>query len=487
MPPRCRTCAGVRNYRTDNPLPERRHQSRVSVTAAGRISWIPFVWCLVVTVLLASALRTISWSYVDTATNISAAADTRSWREVVSDSLTKSAEYRPLLDLGTKAAYQVLGLNLWVYQGVVVLEFALILGALVLLFRPTSRPQAVAATLALTVVVGLHTSQILFLFVPLNAYAASMLIVLAVALLATTPRQRGLLEWTLLPLTLAGLLWLELAVLIVPLTAVAWWMKAPGTSWRSVIASLAALAIYMYARIGFAPSVGLGSPDTGLGFSNISTAESSALFEHARWLFWLYNVGATFATAVASEPRAGTFRLIGALLAGNVPTWMWLHVLSSVATTAVVCVGLLGIRSRPPRDRLIAAFGAVLMVGGSTLGFLYTRDRIALPVGIGYAMLVYVAMSAVFDRRSATWRAASVALVLTLGTCWSIRVGEMYVTLRDVAVDYHSEWYRPEALAAAAQNPVVARMRSMALDHPPVDTRRDPPWTYTIFERRFQP
>jgi len=288
-------------------------------------------------------------------------------------------------------------------------------------------------------------------------------------------------------LTLAGLLWLELAVLIVPLVVVAWLMKAPGTSWRSVLASLAALAIYMYARISFAPSVGLGSPDTGLGFSNITTAESSALFAHAPWLFWLYNVGATFATVVASEPRAGTFRLVEALLAGRVPTWMWVHVLSSVVTTAIVCAGLPAIRSRPQRDRLIAAFGAVLMTGGSMLGFLYTRDRIALPVGIGYAMLVYVALCLVFDRRSAPWRAAAVALVLVLGTCWSIRVGEMYVTLRDVAWDYHSEWNRPEALAAASQYPVVARMRAMALEDPPADTRRDPRWSYTIFERRFQP
>ena len=467
-------------------MPERLHQSSVSVTAAGRISWIPFIWCLLVTLLLASALRTIRWSYVDTATNISAAADTRSWHEVVSDSFTKSAEYRPLLDLGTKAAYQVLGLNLWIYQAVVVLEFALILAVLVVLFRPTRRSQIVAATLALTVVVGLHSSQILFLFVPLNAYSTSMLIVLVVALLATTPRHHGRLEWMLLPLTLAGLLWLELAVLIVPLVGVAWWMKAPGTSWRSVIASLAALGIYMYARIGFAPSIGLGSPDTGLGFSNISTAESSALFEHARWLFWLYNVGATFATVLVSEPRAGTFRLIGALLAGHVPTWMWLHVLSSVATTAIVGAGLLAIRSRPARDRQIAAFGAVLMAGGSVLGFLYTRDRIALPVGIGYAMLVYVALSSILERKSAT-RAISAVLVLALGICWSIRVGEMYVTLRDVAWDYHSEWDRPEALASAAQYPVVARMRAMAVDDPPADPRRDPRWTYAIFERRFVP
>ena len=69
---------------------------------------------------------------------------------------------------------------------------------------------------ALSVAVGLHTSRILFLFVPLNAYATSMLIVLAVTMMFMTPRARGY-EWVLLPVTLGGLLWLELSILIVPL------------------------------------------------------------------------------------------------------------------------------------------------------------------------------------------------------------------------------------------------------------------------------
>lgn len=385
----------------------------------------------------------------------------------------------------TRLGYQLVGLNLGIYQAIVIVEFALILLALAFMFRPDGWPRVTAAIVALSVAVGLHTSRILFLFVPLNAYATSLLIVLAVALLLMTPRLRGY-EWVLLPLTLAGLLWLELAVLIVPLAFVAWLMKAPGATWRSAAAPLAGLAIYLIARLGFAPSLGMGSPETGFGFASISPAESAARFGEAPWILWLYNVGSTVLTVLASEPRAGRFQFVQALTLDNVPVWMWLHVVSSMATTVVVAFGLAGIRRRPPRDQIVAAFGCVLIVGGSALAFLYTRDRIGLPAGIGYAMLVYVAVAALLERVRPGRQLFGVA-VMVLALCWSIRTAEMYVALRDTAWDYRLEWDRGEAVNAGRQNQVIGGMRQSALSRPPADAERDPRWTYILFERRFSP
>ena len=65
--------------------------------------------------------------------------------------------------------------------------------------------------------------------------------------------------------------------------------------------------------------MGLSSPDTGLGFSTINAAESAALFANVPWLFWLHNVGVTLMTVLASEPRAGRFQFVSALLSGSVP------------------------------------------------------------------------------------------------------------------------------------------------------------------------
>ena len=450
-------------------------------------SRLPFIWCLVIALILGTAFRTVRWSYVDTAVNISAAGDTRSWHEFFRDVLTTSVEYRPLLDVGTRVAYRVLGQNLGAYQLLVLLQFALILLTLAALFDAKGWPRVVASTIALSVAVGLHTSQILFLFVPLNAYAASLLTVLAVALLTLTPEARRF-EWLMFPLTLLALLWLEIGVFIVPVVAVAWVMNAPGTTWRSVAAASLGLTIYLIARLGFSPGgVPLESPETGLGFSIISADDSYKLFENARWMLWLYNAGSNFFTVFVSEPRAGKFQFVQALMGGHVPLWMWLHILSSVVTTMLVVIGLRGIRARPQRDQLIAAFGAVLAIGGSVLGFLYTRDRVALPVGIGYAMLVYVALSGLLERRTPRSTLPIGVLVAALGVCWLIRTGERFVTLRDTAWEYHLEWDRDGVAEAAAQNPRVASLRASALHRRPADARRDPAWTYKLFERRHEP
>src|SRR6185503_4673206 len=145
-------------------------------------------------------------------------------------------------------------------------------------------------------------------------------------------------------------------------------------------------------------------------------------------------------TVLVSEPRAGRFQFVQALIGGSVPSWMWLHVLSSLVTTMLVAVVLRGIRLRPQRDQIIAAFGVVLAVGGSVLGFLYTRDRIGLPVGFGYAMLVYVALSGLLERRTSRQSIPIGVLVAALGVCWLIRTGERFATLRDTAWEYHLEW-----------------------------------------------
>ena len=453
-----------------------------------RVSRIPAVWCVVVALLLGSAFQTVRWSYVDLANNLAAAGDHRSWQVAIGDAFTKVAEYRPLIDLSTRLVFRSVGIDIGVYRGIVLLEFVLILVALIVVFRPVGSRQGLAAMLALSVAVGLHTSQILFLFVPLNAYATSMLMVLAAAVLVITPRLAAY-EALLLPITVVAMLWLEIGILIVPLVVAAWLMKAPAVTWRGVVAALAGLAVYLAARWGVGPGVdGVASTDTGFGFAMLTREQIAAMFDGAPWQLWLYNVVATLLTVLASEPRTGVFRFVDLLMHGHVPSWLWLHVLSSLVTTALVLGALPTIRARPHRERVVAALGAVLALGGSALGFLYTRDRIGLPVGIGYAMLVYVAVNSLLDRQTSQRKTIVVRILVgLLAVAWSIRTVERYTQLRDVAWDYHHEWYRPEAVAAGLENPIVDRIRASALKRRPADPSADPRWTYVLFERKFDP
>jgi hypothetical protein len=171
--------------------------------------------------------------------------------------------------------------------------------------------------------------------------------------------------------------------------------------------------------------------------------------------------------------------------------WQWWHVGSSVLTTIVI-VTMLRHRVAPSRDRLLLACGLVLVVCGSALGFLYTRDRIALSAGVGYCLLLYVALVAMLEHVpvSAWRRTLAYGIVGVLAAGWIVRSAEAYFLLRDVAWDFHLEWttrYADLGGPAQPQEGVITKMRSIALDHTPSDPGFDPAWTYTLFERKYAP
>jgi hypothetical protein len=72
---------------------------------------------------------------------------------------------------------------------------------------------------------------------------------------------------------------------------------------------------------------------------------------------------------------------------------------------------------------------------------------------------------------------------------WLIRTGEAYFQLRDAAWENHQEWTtRYEELGGLTrpQTDVLMMLRTGALAKTPADPRRDPRWSYTLFEREFE-
>jgi hypothetical protein len=193
-------------------------------------------------------------------------------------------------------------------------------------------------------------------------------------------------------------------------------------------------------------------------------------------------------TVAFSEPREGTYTFIASLIQGSVPPWKWLHVVSSVATTALILVAIPrgGLN---PRDRAATAVGAALIIGGSALGFLYTRDRVALPVGVGYAVLLYVALSQVLAAASAraAKRTAVTIVVSLLTVMWLVRNAELYWFLRDLAWEHHREWsVRFESIRN--DQPVTDLMlvlQALALERKPPDPVASPGWSHRLLERKF--
>jgi hypothetical protein len=155
-----------------------------------------------------------------------------------------------------------------------------------------------------------------------------------------------------------------------------------------------------------------------------------------------------------------------------------------------VIVALVRYRPTSERDRLLVAAGLALIVLGSGIGFLYTRDRVGLWAGTGYAMLVFVALAAMLEQmpRSGVRHAATIGLVSTLAVAWTTRTAETYAQLRDTAWDYRLEWTDNfEALGGPSQpqTELLTSLRAGALSKTPTDPRQDPAWTFALFERRY--
>ena len=456
----------------------------------------PYVWALGYVVLFGIAFSTIAWSLGDTYAHLARPA-LASWTQAIAEAFTSGREYRPLFDLAIKASYETAGTWLPFYQALVLLLFAALLMLVVWLCRPVGRRRATAACVAVSCVAALHTSRILFGFWPLNHYAAVMVCVLLAIALTLHPATRRF-DWLFGPLTLVVMLGLELGALIVPLTIVLWWFGAPGIGRRGVLSVLTGAAVYLVVRLTFAEYSGESLyADTGFVFQTVDAASLRARFGDSPWLLWIYNAGSTFLTIVASEPREGVFSFVESLLARDMESWRWFHVGLSALTTVVIAGGLFRGWPWDERDRLLVVAGCALLVFGSALGFLYTRDRIGLAGGIGYALLLYVACAswlepasaqATADRASTGWRRMTMGLIAFVAAAWVIRSAETFFQLRDLAWDYRTEWTeRFEELGARhEQTALLQQLRTAALAETPADPRRDPVWTYFLFERRFR-
>jgi hypothetical protein len=477
----------------------------VAVTSTVRpaLARAPFVWAIGYVALFGISFSTIAWSLGDTYSHLARPA-LASWSEAIAGAFASGREYRPLFDLAIKASYEAAGTWLPFYQALVLLLFAALLILVVWLCRPVGVPRALAACIAVSCVSALHTSRILFGFWPLNHYAFVMVLVLAAIALALRPLGGGAAppeprrrrvrsargDWLFGPLALAAMFGLELGALIVPLTIVLWWFGAPGIGRRGVLSVLTGTAVYVTVRLTFAEYSGESLyADTGFVFQTLDAASQRARFGDSPWLLWIYNVGSTFLTIVASEPREGVFSFVESLLARDMERWRWFHVGLSALTTLVVAGGL--VRGWPwnERDRLLVVAGCALLVFGSALGFLYTRDRIGLAGGIGYALLLYVALAFWVERSAVKWQRTAITTVIALlAAGWVMRSAETFFQLRDLAWDYRTEWTErfAELGARQEQTALLQQLRTAALAETPADPRRDPAWTYFLFERRFR-
>ena len=354
--------------------------------------WVPLGWAGLVLACLTVVFVPVRWPFVDVY-EVFYKAYALPWSQALPDAFGRGLQYRPLFTLLVKAFYDVFDVSLWPYKTLIVLQQAAVLALFVWTLGARTRPRALAAVLAVTVVMGLHSSRILFAFFPIGHHSLALLLLMATVGALLHERVR---RWdrVLGVVALVALLLIEIGVLVPVVVTAMWLAGAPGVSRRGAAAVWIALAFYVAIRLSFGHSADLElfSINTGLGFTpQVSPERLHDIFANAPWWFAAYNVVATTLSVLVSEPRAGVYQFIQDQLEGRTALWEYLHVCSSLATTIVVVWTVLRWRRMSPRDRLLVVAGGTMFVFGCGLGFEYARDRMGLTPGLGYAMILYVA------------------------------------------------------------------------------------------------
>ena len=446
----------------------------------------PWIWAGLLFAGVAVQFSYHPWAVGNT-TDLLSLANSLDFKGIVIDGFTAAVRYRPLLLVAVDLLHGIVGANLNVFKAITIVQFAGILWCLVALCRVSTGYQALAACLALSCFVGLHTSRILFGFFPLNHHSLVLLSLLAIAVLGMRARR----SWNpvcYFAVCLALPLAIETGLLLPPMLVSLWWAGAPGVQRRDVAWGLGGAMLYVVVRTTFS-SAGADVPwihdGSGLGFGQIEPDGFSDAFGEAPYLFWVYNVMASLMTVLFSEPRGGTFEFIHSLIEGNTPPWRWIQLATSVVTT---CTGIV-VLMRPRLEghhRQLLVLGCILILSSSLLGFLYTRDRVVVVAGAGYALLVFL-MASLLVESGKYRRAGSVALVVVLLAGWTWRSAESMLVVRDRAFESYSAWVQrvPLQPSNTADSSLFATMHVASIISPPPDPHCAPRWTRRYFERHL--
>jgi hypothetical protein len=168
--------------------------------------------------------------------------------------------------------------------------------------------------------------------------------------------------------------------------------------------------------------------------------------------FYAYNVATSIVSVPFSEPDGGVFEIPRARLQGDVPPRLYVAVISSTATTALigwaaVARGRQWIRTRHSEadGQLLVIAGAVL-IANAALSYAYTKTEILSVAGAFYAFAAFVAARHCIDYwPTSTRRVARVAVLLMLAVVaamWTFRSLGVHHMLRVQAFKVRVDWAR---------------------------------------------
>ena len=421
----------------------------------------------------------------------------------------ETAYFRPLRIAETKALFDLSGGHYFAaykafHIALLAAAFALFAGAL----RIETGADLAAALFALTVFTGLHTFLGLVKEAyPVNHFLQVVVLVLAAVRLSKARGGRWIDGAAIITFVVACLT-LESGILVWVALVASRAAGRRGVSDRGLAAITVLLAAYGLIRfVWLAPNVQGMANASGYFFERLEGAQIRERFGPGLTRFNVYNVAASMASVLFSEPRGGVLMFLRAWSLGDVPPRMWINVGSSVITT--ILVGIIAWRiivggpgGSAPRvtgstttdaraDLLV--FAAVLLAS-AVASYAYTKDEIMSVAGVFYALMAFWAVRDLLTRGLRAAPAVAVGLALLIaGAGWSTRTIGVNHVLRAQAFAFHNDWaWIPEEMerrgtwpADPSTRKVVIDLRDQSLGMPIVNPWFAPRWADRIFDTDY--
>lgn len=414
---------------------------------------VAFLMAALVTLPLADSVFRIPIQVSDSLGAIVIGAESQSFWQLLSDSARLSGEtFRPMRyaqarSLLRLAATTGLSDNT-VFRAVHVALMLMLVLLFLLAIRVREWSDVAAFSVAFPVLIGIHTFvAMLQEAFPVNHYAEVGVCALAIFVLAQLrPR------W-FFPIIVCALLGFALSVVesgvmvwIVAIGCAAAGMR--GMTRSSVVAATLLIGAYLLGRYALGiSSPGIGDHSSGFGGAFYSPEELQHRFGAHPLGFIAYNISGGLASLLFSEPRRGVYGLVIAWQTGRSHPVLWINVMSSFATTALLVwygvTHLRGDRAAWSDSHRVFVVACATMIGNAALNAAYIKDEIISVGGLFFAVAAFIAIRALvrtISRRTGVVSAMIALLLMMTGGLWAFRAAGVTFILHDEAFKTRNAW-----------------------------------------------
>jgi hypothetical protein len=348
-----------------------------------------------------------------------------------------------------------------------------------------------ASLFALSVLVGSNTfTGLVKEATPVNVYLPIVVLVL-LAMHLSRSRHAWWVDAAAMLTLIAACLTLESGVLVWVALVAGRIAGRRGVSDRALLFVTVLMVVYLVVRFTMLPLDTQNA--SGYLAERLEPEQIRERFGAGLSRFNIYTVLASISSVLFSEPRDGTFVVLRAWEAGDIPPRMWINIASSVMTTVLIGIAAwrlsrsVTVAAEPHRDDMRAdffVFGAVLAASGLA-SFAYAKDVIMSAAGACYALVAFWAVRDQLIRVRRVGAAVVLAVVLLVASSlWAVRVIGVHHVLRTQAFAFHNDWasVRDHLPADPAARRLVTALRAQALSQPVVNPWFVPRWADRVFD-----